>query len=46
MRFTKNLVPDEVLKRIETLSAAIAEGKIVVPKTPEELHHFALPPGL
>lgn len=43
MKYTKQDVPPEVLNKLGMISRAIAEGKIKVPSTPEELQNFVPP---
>jgi basic membrane protein A len=43
MKYTKQDVPPEVLTKLEEISQAIAEGRIKVPSTPEELQNFVPP---
>jgi basic membrane protein A len=43
MKYTKQDVPAEVLQKIDVISKMIADGKIVVPKTDEELQNFKIP---
>lgn len=45
MKYTKDLVPKQVIERIETLRRMIADGEIKVPQSEEELHTFQ-PPAL
>jgi basic membrane protein A len=45
MQYTKHLVPQQVLDKIETLRQMIAEGKLKVPQSEEELKAFQ-PPAL
>lgn len=45
MKYTKQDVPADVLAKVETLSKQIAEGRLKVPKTEEELQGF-LPPKI
>lgn len=40
MQYTKHLVPKEILDKIETLRQTIAEDKLKVPQTEEELKAF------
>jgi len=46
MKHTKDKVPAEVLTRIDDLSKQIAEGKLSVPSTQEELQNFQPPKEL
>lgn len=43
MRYTKHLVPKEVLAKIETLRQMVADGKLKVPASEEELKRFQPP---
>lgn len=43
MQYTKHLVPKPVLDKIETLRQMIADGKLRVPQSEEELKGFQLP---
>lgn len=45
MQYTKHLVPKEVLDKIETLRQMIADGRLNVPQSEEELKGFQ-PPAL
>ncbi len=43
MKYTKHLVPQEVLDKIETLRQMIADGRLKVPQSEEELKSFQPP---
>lgn len=43
MKYTKNIIPAEVLNKVETLKKMIAEGKFEVPDTYEKLATFVPP---
>jgi len=43
MKYTKNMIPPEVLNKVETLKKMIAEGKFEVPDTREKLETFVPP---
>ena len=43
MKYTKQDVPDEVLRQIDMLKALIIRGELKPPKTPQELKRFSPP---
>lgn len=45
LKYTKNIIPADVLKKVETLKNMIAEGKFVVPDSREAFDKF-VPPSI
>jgi basic membrane protein A len=43
MKYTKNIVPADVLNKVETLKKMIAEGKFEVPDSRDKLNTFVPP---